>query len=262
MRVAQPAETTPTRDQLVIEHVDIVKSIANRLARRLPPTVERMDLISIGMLGLINAAGRYRPRLGVPFDAFARRRVLGAMLDELRSLDRATRSVRRKGREIDETLARQRSELWREPTEAEIAEEMNLSEAEYLQTLDKLRTAEIGSMRELDVTDSRGESLIALSIGEDGHPDAQLERAEMRGLLAEALERLPERERQVLALSYEKELTLKEIGAVLGVCESRVCQIRTLAVSRLRASMRDALAPKKRKEASARPQATRAGVGQ
>ena len=202
MRVAQPAESNEARDQLVIDHVDVVKSIANRLARRLPPSVETNDLISIGMMGLIDAAGRYQARLGVPFDAFARQRVLGAMLDELRSLDRASRSVRRLGREMDATIARQRHELGREPTETEIASAMNLSDTQYQQAVDQLRGAELGSMRELDATDSRGEPLIALSIDDDERPDAQLERAEMRRIFwRDAIQHLPERERQTSSLS-------------------------------------------------------------
>ena len=126
-------------------------------------------------------------------------------------------------------------------TAAEIAEAMNMTEAQYQQAVDQLRGVELGVMRELDATDSQGEPLIALSIGDDERPDAQLERTEMRGLLADALGDLPERERQILSLYYEQELTLKEIGEVIGVCESRVSQLRSLAVSRLRVSMREAL---------------------
>ncbi len=243
MRVAkrEAEPEAPTRDQLVIEHVDVVKSIANRLARRLPPSVETNDLISIGMLGLIDAAGRYRPWLGVPFDAFARRRVLGAMLDELRSLDRPPRSLRRLSREVESTIARLRSELRRDPTEAEIADAMDMSDDEYQKAVEQLRGVELGAMREPDVTDDQGEPLIALSIGDDEHPDAQLERTEMREMLGDALGRLPERERTILSLYYEQELTLKEIGEVIGVCESRVSQLRALAVSRLRVTMRETL---------------------
>jgi RNA polymerase sigma factor for flagellar operon FliA len=241
MRVAKTQSETPNRDQLVIEHVDVVKSIANRLARRLPPSVETNDLISIGMLGLIDAAGRYRPWLGVPFDAFARRRVLGAMLDELRSLDRAPRSLRRLSREVESTLGKLRSELRREPTEAEVAQAMDMSEDEYQKAIEQLRGVEFGTMRELDVTDDQGEPLIALSVGDEERPDAQLERTEMKEMLAAALGTLPERERTILSLYYEQELTLKEIGAVIGVCESRVSQLRALAVSRLRVSLRETL---------------------
>ena len=237
MRLAKSEPASPTRDELVIEHLDVVKSIANRLARRLPSSVETQDLISVGMLGLIAAAGRYCPRLGVPFAAFARQRVLGAMLDELRSLDRAPRSVRRMGRMIETTLARLRHELRREPTEEEIAGAMDMSEAEYQRAVSRLQGIELGSMHELDVTDSEGEHLIALSVGDDERPDVQLERTEMRELLANALARIPGRERHILSLYYQQELTLKEIAEVIGVCESRISQIRTSAVSRLRLSM-------------------------
>ena len=179
------------RNQLVIEHVDVVRSTATRLARRLPPSVETTDLISIGMLGLIDAAGRYRPWLGVPFDAFARRRVLGAMLDELRSLDRAPRSLRRLSLERDSTLAQLRNELGREPADAEAAEAMDMSVEAYQKSVDQLRGAEGSVMRELDVTDEQGEPLIALRVGADQHPDAQLEKTEMRELMSNALNRPP-----------------------------------------------------------------------
>ena len=240
IRVAQSEATTPIRDELVIEHVDLVKAVANRLARRLPSSVETVDLTSVGMLGLIDAAGRYRPSLGVPFDAFASKRVLGAMLDELRSLDRAPRSLRHFGREVEPALGRLRSELKREPTEAETATAVGMSEDEYWKATEQLRGAEL-RMRELDRADDQGEPLIALRVSDDERPDVQLERSQMRQVLAHALGCLPERERTVVSLYYEQELTLKEIGKVIGVSESRVCQLRTLAVSRVRVIMRETL---------------------
>ena len=182
--------------------------------------------VQMAVRRLIDAAGRYRPWLGVPFDAFARRRVLGAMLDELRSLDRAPRSLRRLSRELDSTVARLRHELGREPNEAETADAMDMTLEAYQRSVDQLRGVEGSMMRELDVTDEQGEPLIALRIGDDQHPDAQLERTEIREMVTEALTRLPDRERTILTLYYEKELTLKEIGEVIGVCESRVSQLR------------------------------------
>ena len=116
-----------------------------------------------------------------------------------------------------------------------------MSEDEYQKAVEQLRSVELGSMRELDVTDDQGEPLIALRVGHDEHPDAQLERTEMREMLGDALGQLPERERTILSLYYEQELTLKEIGEVIGVCESRVSQLRALAVSRLRVTMRETL---------------------
>jgi RNA polymerase sigma factor for flagellar operon FliA len=229
------------RDQLVITHVGLVKAMAHRLAQRLPSQVELTDLISVGVLGLIDAAGRYRPSMGVPFDAFARRRVQGAMLDALRDLDWAPRSLRRMRRDLDATIARLRHDLAREPEEDEIAHAMSLSAEEYAKVLDQVRSLELGAVRQLDATGEDGSPLLEICIDADEAPDAQLERVELRRLLAKALMELPDRERQILALYYEEEMTMAEIGAVIGVCESRVSQLRSLALSRLRASMRESL---------------------
>src|SRR5215510_5031258 len=124
------------RDRLVMDHVGLVKALAHRLAQRLPSQIEMTDLISVGVLGLIDAAGRYKPSMGVPFDAFARRRVQGAMLDALRDLDWAPRSLRKMRRDLDAAVAKLRHQLKREPTDLEIAEAMSLSEAEYDRLLD------------------------------------------------------------------------------------------------------------------------------
>jgi RNA polymerase sigma factor FliA len=229
------------RDQLVMEHVSLVKILAQRLAQRLPSQVEVNDLISVGVLGLVEAANRYRPALGVPFDAFARRRVHGAMLDSLRELDWAPRSLRRLRRDLDSSLARLRHELGREPQEQEIAEAMNLSPAQYDRAMEELRALEVATVRQLDAPGPDGTSLLDVAIDPSEGLVAQLERKELRTHLAKALRELPERERQILALSYEEELTLAEIGEVIGVSESRVCQLRSLAVSRLRTMLRESL---------------------
>ncbi len=235
-------EQRNTRDRLVMENVGLVKLLAHRLARRLPPQVEVSELMSIGTLGLIDAAGRYQPSLGVPFDAFARRRIHGAMLDALRELDWAPRSVRRMQRDLDDTLSRLRYTLGREPQDEEIAEALSLGAPEYAKMLDQLRAAEVAVVRQAD-TDEEGRSLLDVAMDSNDGPHAQLERREMRTLLVEALSRLPERERQILALSYQEELTLAEIGEVIGVGESRVSQLRTQAVARLRSLMRPGLTP-------------------
>jgi RNA polymerase sigma factor FliA len=230
--------TLADRDRLVIDHVGLVKALAHRLAQRLPSQVEMTDLISVGVLGLIDAAGRYRPSMGVPFDAFARRRVQGAMLDALRDLDWAPRSLRRMRRDLDATIARLRHDLAREPSEGEIAEAMAMSPDEYAKALDQVRTLEIGAVRQLDATSEDGTPLLEICVDRDEGPDVKLERTELRALLAQALLELPERERQILALYYEEEMTMAEIGEVIGVCESRVSQLRSLALSRLRTSLR------------------------
>jgi len=240
--MTQPPSNLAERDRLVITHVGLVKAMAHRLAQRLPAQVEMNDLISVGVLGLIDAAGRYRPSMGVPFDAFARRRVQGAMLDALRDLDWAPRSLRRMRRDLDATIARLRHDLAREPNEDEIAEAMAMSRAEYAKVLDQVRTLDLGAIRQLDATGEDGTPLLELCMDNDEGPDVQLERTELRQLLAKALLEIPERERQILALYYEEEMTMAEIGEVIGVCESRVSQLRSLALSRLRASMRASLA--------------------
>ncbi len=236
------------RDQLVMEHVGLVKTMAQRLAQRLPSQVEMNDLMSVGVLGLIDAAGRYRPSSGVPFEAFARRRVHGAMLDALRDLDWAPRSLRKLRRDLDGTIARLRHELGREPAEAEIAAAMDLTEAEYSKALDQVRSLEVGALRQLEATSPEGTSLLELCMDPDEGPEARLERTELRQHLARALSELPDRERQILALYYEEELTMAEIGEVIGVCESRVSQLRSLAISRLRDSLRAALGLPDRRE--------------
>lgn len=229
------------RDRLVMEHVGLVKSMAHRLVQRLPSQVEMNDLVSVGVLGLIDAAARYKPSTGVPFDAFARRRVHGAMLDSLRELDWAPRSLRRLRRDVDTAIASLRQKLRREPREEEIAEAMNLSLEEYERALEQLRSLEVGSIRQLDAPVADGGSLLELCVDPGEGAVAELERQELREHLARAIQELPERERHIIALYYQEELTLAEIGEVIGVGESRVCQLRSLAVSRLRATLRGSL---------------------
>lgn len=240
MRLTNIPADARERDRLVIEHVGLVKAMAYRLMQRVPAQVELADLVSVGMLGLLDAAQRYRPTAGVPFDAFARRRLQGAMLDALRDLDWAPRSARKQRRQLDQTLSTLRQDLGREPREDEIAAAMGLSEAEYARLLDTVRSLELGTIRQLGGSDPDGQAM-EVAVAPDEGPERRLERAELRAHLAAALGELPARERDVLALYYEEELTLAEIGAVLGVSESRVSQIRSLALARLRTSLRATL---------------------
>ena len=241
MRLTEAPVDYAERDRLVTAHIGLVKATAHRLAQRLPSQVEVVDLISIGVLGLIDAAGRYRPSLGVPFDAFARRRVHGAMLDALRGMDWAPRSLRKVRRELDAVLARLRHELKREPTEPEIARAMGLSDEECGRTLEQLRILEIGVLRPLDDPAQPGGSVLELCLDPGDGPELQLQRTELARFLARALEELPARERHVLAMYYQEEMTLAEIGAVIGVGESRVSQLRSLAIARLRTLLRTML---------------------
>jgi RNA polymerase sigma factor for flagellar operon FliA len=197
------------------------------------------ELLSVGVLGLIDAAARYNASLGVPFDAFARRRVHGAMLDSLRGLDWAPRSLRKKRRDMDASIAQLRHELGREPEAAEIAAALNLSEQDYDKTLDQLRSADLATIRQASPLEGRG--LLDVAIDSSEGPYARIERLELRAHLATAIAQLPERERHILALYFEEELTLAEIGAVIGVGESRVSQLRTQAIARLRSLLHASL---------------------
>jgi RNA polymerase sigma factor for flagellar operon FliA len=230
-----------------MQNVALVKSLAQRLAQRLPSQVQVEDLVSAGVLGLIEAAGRYKSSLGVPFQAFARRRIHGAMLDALRDLDWAPRSLRRLRRDVDSAVASERARLGREPEEQEIASALGMTVAQYERALEQLRTLELAAARELDAPTADGTPLLEFCVDPGESAVQTIERQELRAHLAQAIGELPERERQILALYYEEELTLAEIGEVIGVCESRVCQLRGLAVSRLRTLLRESLGLPERK---------------
>jgi len=234
--VAAPA-AAEGRNRLVLDHVQLVRAVACRLSHRLPASVELSELIAIGTLALVDAAGRYRPALGVPFEAFARQRVHGAMLDSLRGLDWAPRSLRRKQRAIDGAISRLRHSLGREPEAAEIARALALSEADYEKMLDDVRAAELATIR-LTSGSSDGHSLVELAVEPGDDQCRRLERAEVAEQLAAAVAQLPKRERQILSLCYQEEMTLAEVGAALGVSESRISQLRSQAIARLRVSLR------------------------
>jgi len=241
MRMSAQAARLESRDELVMQNVALVKSLAQRLAQRLPSQVQVEDLVSAGVLGLIEAAGRYKSSLGVPFQAFARRRIHGAMLDALRDLDWAPRSLRRLRRDVDSAVASERARLGREPEEQEIASALGMTVAQYERALEQLRTLELAAARELDAPTADGTPLLEFCVDPGESAVQTIERQELRKHLAQAIGELPERERQILALYYEEELTLAEIGEVIGVCESRVCQLRGLAVTRLRTLLRESL---------------------
>jgi RNA polymerase sigma factor for flagellar operon FliA len=228
---------TSQRDALVMANVGLVRALASRLGRRLPPQVDVSDLISAGVVGLIDAASRFQPSLGVPFDAFARRRIHGAMLDSLRRLDWVPRAVRERQRLVEGAINRLRQTMGREPSDTEISQGLGVAEADYLAMLDEIRSAELAVIRPLD--DDSGSRILDVFVDSAEDPHHRLERLELRRWLASALAELPDRERQILALSYGEELTLAEIGQVIGVGESRVSQLRTQAVARLRARLRD-----------------------
>ena len=240
MRLATAEPDLEQRDALVMAHVGLVKTMARRLAQRLPSQVDVGDLIGVGMVGLIEAAQRYRPSTGVPFSAFARRRLHGAMLDVLRGLDWAPRSLRRLRRDLDGSIVRLRHQLGREPSEKEIADALGLNAEQFAHVLDQVRRLDVATVRQ---TDREGDerSIMELCVDTGLGADVRLERAELRQHLAAAISQLPKREQQILFMYYGRELTLAEVGAVIGLTESRVSQLRALAVSRVRATLQASL---------------------
>lgn len=217
------------------EHLPMVRFLAIRVRERLPQQVELEDLISAGIVGLLDAFQKFDPAKKVQFRTYAQFRVRGAMLDSLRALDWGPRDLRRKGRAVEEAIRSLSSRLGKAPTENEIAEEMKLSLEEYQQLLGELSGLELGSLNALPADDEGVEALALLPAGPEDDPFLRCQTSEMRSLLADAIAALPERERLVLTLYYYEELTMKEVGATLGVVESRVSQLHSSAMARLRA---------------------------
>jgi RNA polymerase sigma factor for flagellar operon FliA len=220
--------------ELVRQHAGLVKRIAFHLSARLPATVQVEDLIQAGMMGLLEAARSYREGQGASFETFAGIRIRGAMLDEVRKHDWTPRSVHRRSREVAEAVRELEKRLGREPRDAEVCEQLGISLDEYHQILADSAGASVFS---LDHAGEESEDLTLDVADERPGPEASLFDERFRMELAQAIAELPERERLMMSLYYVEELNLKEIGAVLGVSESRVSQIHGKALMRLRARL-------------------------
>jgi RNA polymerase sigma factor for flagellar operon FliA len=232
-------EMTPAqRDQLLVEHLPTVRYLARRIHERLPQHVELDDLISAGVVGLIDAFSKFDHGKKVQFKSYAQFRIRGAILDSLRTLDWSPRELRRKGRAVEEAIRTTTQRLGRAPTEPEVARELGISLAEYQTLLGELKGLEIGSLHMERSEDSGDEELSYVPGPPEDDPLFRCLKGEMKQRLADAIEDLPEKERMVLTLYYYEELTMKEIGLTLGVVESRVSQIHSSAVVRLRAALR------------------------
>jgi RNA polymerase sigma factor for flagellar operon FliA len=223
-------------NELVRMHAALVKRIAWHLKGRLPASVELGDLIQAGMIGLLEAAKNYAPGRAANFETFAGIRIRGAMLDELRKTDWTPRSVYRRLRDAMDAMRQIEAETGREAGEAEVAQRMGISASEYSQIMADASRSRVLSLDESDDEDGPG---FEVSDEQAGTPASRLEEEGRRAALAEAIEGLPEREKLLMSLYYDEELNLKEIGAVLGVTESRVCQLHGQALTRLRARLRD-----------------------
>jgi RNA polymerase sigma factor for flagellar operon FliA len=233
------------RDRLILTYAPLVKYVAGRLGSGLPAHVDEGDLVSYGLLGLIGAIERYDPERDIKFETYAMARIKGAIIDELRALDWVPRSVRSRAREIERAIAELESRMGRAPTDEEIAQKIGISVDELEESLTDISRSSIAALDELWSATGEGDQISLLDTLEDTsgpRPAEALDETELREALADAIARLPEREKLVVTLYYYEELTLREIGEVLGVTESRVSQLHTKAVLRLKARLAGAAA--------------------
>jgi RNA polymerase sigma factor FliA len=229
------------RERLVVAYSPLVKYVSGRMASGLPAHVEEADLISYGLVGLISAIQRFELEREIKFETYAITRIKGAIIDELRSLDWVPRSVRARAREIERANSKLEHKLQRAPSDEEMAGELNISVDEFQEALVQISNSTVAALDELwSVSDSSGDQVSLLDTLQD--PDAPdpsevMDATDMKDRVADAISRLPEREKLVVALYYYENLTLREIGEVLGVTESRVSQLHTKAVLRLKSAL-------------------------
>jgi RNA polymerase sigma factor for flagellar operon FliA len=232
------------RDSLILNYSPLVKYVAGRVAVGLPANIEQADLISYGIFGLIDAIDKYDQERGIKFETYAISRIRGAIIDELRAIDWVPRSVRFKAREIEKSYSALENKLKRPPSDAEIAGEMGITIDELNNIYTQLSTVSLVALDELMTADSdKGDRLSLVDTLEDtktAGPMEAFESEEMRSILTDAVNRLPEREKMVVTLYYFEQLTLAQIGAIMGVTESRICQMHTKAVLALRGKIADA----------------------
>ena len=225
----------------MLAYAPLVKYVAGRMASGLPSHVEEADLISYGLLGLISAIERFEPEREIKFETFAITRIKGSIIDELRSLDWVPRSVRARAREIEKANVKLEHHLQRAPSDEEMARELEITVTEFKESLVQISNSTIAALDELwSVSDASGDQVSLLDTLQDPEapdPARVMDASELKDRVADAIARLPEREKLVIALYYYENLTLREIGEVLGVTESRISQLHTKAVLRLRSRL-------------------------
>jgi len=241
---SRPEPLDPARrDELILTYTPLIKYIANRLASRLPPQVAVDDLISCGIVGLIDAINKFEPAKNVQFKTYAEFRIKGAMLDELRALDWVPRSIRRKISELERICNELEAKLGRPASDEEAAEALGISLEEYHRLLDETKSVtflDIDYLRQKAPDEIEGD-MAEIFAAEDRDPVAALNLEETRELLARAINELPEKEKLTVALYYNEELTMREIGEVLGYTESRISQMHSKAMLRLRGKLKKQL---------------------
>jgi RNA polymerase sigma factor for flagellar operon FliA len=231
--------THETRERLILHYSPPVKFVAGRVAAGLPQNIEQSDLVSYGIFGLIDAIDKFDPARGFKFETYAISRIKGAIIDELRSIDWVPRSVRAKARAVERAYSKLENELRRSPDDKEVAAELDMNEEELNHLLSQVSFTGLVALDELLGRQQGGEGQSSATVGDtiadrNYDPVEAFEVGEMKHLLADAINRMPDRERLVLTLYYYEGLTLAEIGSILGVTESRVCQIHTKAILQLR----------------------------
>ena len=237
--------TAENREEVIIRYSPMIKYVANRIAMRLPPHIEVDDLISVGVLGLMDAISKYDSSRGAKFKTYAEFRVRGAILDELRAMDWVPRSIRQKASSVDKVVQSLQVKLSRSPEDQEVAKEMGISLEQFHNTLNETKSIPVFSLDDLGIAKDSGEqqSLLDCLAGKaDADPQTQIRLTELKEIIAKAIDTLPEKERLMVSLYYYEELTMKEIGAVLEITESRVSQIHSKAVYRLRTKLKAIIA--------------------
>jgi RNA polymerase sigma factor for flagellar operon FliA len=236
---AQLPVLTGEQERVLLEHLPIVRFLARRIHERLPQHVDIEDLVSAGVVGLMDAFSKFDPAKKVQFRSYAQFRIRGAILDSLRTLDWSPRELRRKGRAVEEAIRVLTARMGHAPGEGEVAAEMALGLEEYQQLLGDLKGLEIGTLHMERNEDSGEEELAYVPGRPEEDPLFQCLRSELEERLAEAIQNLPDRERLVMSLYYYEEMTMREIGLALGVVESRVSQVHASAVAHLRGALKD-----------------------
>jgi RNA polymerase sigma factor FliA len=235
------AKGTLDRDAQLRKYSPLVHRLAHHMIAKLPASVEVDDLIQVGMIGLTEALARFEPSQGVQFETFASQRIRGAMLDELRESDWLSRGSRKMQKDIEQAVQKLEQRLHRPPKESEIAAELKMPLEEYQHMLARVRGAQLVYLEDISGKGDDEDHFLDRYLPTDGpsDPSALLGDQRMRSALVDAIQKLPEREQYVMSMYYEHDMNLKEIAAVLGVTESRVCQLHSQSIARLRARLRE-----------------------
>lgn len=227
------------REHMIRQYVPLVRRLAHHMIAKLPPNIELDDLIQVGMIGLSEALTRYEVSQGVQFETFATQRIRGAMIDELREGDWMSRSSRKSQKDIERAVRKLEQKLGRSPLESEIAVELEMTLPDYQELLGKVRGTQLVYLEDMSSGGDDEAGFLDKHVADDSADPMQMLRDHrLRQALVDAIKTLPEREQHIMSMYYEADLNLKEIAAVLGVTESRVCQLHSQSIARLRAKMR------------------------